>query len=251
MKKCALILILILAGLAVLTACTDPVEVASIAVSDKAEDFKTDYIIGEELDLTGILLTVTRTDGESYDVYADDIKQDLRILNFSTERPVEKLTVILEYKGVRTSYEITVRTSEEGALRYTVTFNSMGGSAVEAQSVPAYSMAVAPADPVLSGYAFKGWYRESTYNNVFNFSTTNITADITLYARWAELHTVAFYGLRDGVDPETADPADRSGIPEADCPLRRRRSDRSASQSRRFSGSVPDGWTCNTVHRWQ
>ena len=207
MKKCALILILILAGLAVLTACTDPVEVASIAVSDKAEDFKTDYIIGEELDLTGILLTVTRTDGESYDVYADDIKQDLRILNFSTERPVEKLTVILEYKGVRTSYEITVRTSEEGALRYTVTFNSMGGSAVEAQSVPAYSMAVAPADPVLSGYAFKGWYRESTYNNVFNFSTTNITADITLYARWAELHTVAFYGLRDGVDPETADPA--------------------------------------------
>ena len=88
MKKCALILILILAGLAVLTACTDPVEVASIAVSDKAEDFKTDYIIGEELDLTGILLTVTRTDGESYDVYADDIKQDLRILNFSTERPV-------------------------------------------------------------------------------------------------------------------------------------------------------------------
>lgn len=207
MKKCALILILILAGLAVLTACNDPVEVASIAVSDKAEDFKTDYIIGEELDLTGILLTVTRTDGESYDVYADDIKQDLRILNFSTERPVEKLTVILEYKGVRTSYEITVRTSEEGALRYTVTFNSMGGSAVEAQSVPAYSMAVAPADPVLSGYAFKGWYRESTYNNVFNFSTTNITADITLYARWAELHTVAFYGLRDGVDPETADPA--------------------------------------------
>ena len=207
MKKCALILILILAGLAVLTACSDPVEVASIAVSDKAEDFKTDYIIGEELDLTGILLTVTRTDGESYDVYADDIKQDLRILNFSTERPVEKLTVILEYKGVRTSYEITVRTSEEGALRYTVTFNSMGGSAVEAQSVPAYSMAVAPADPVLSGYAFKGWYRESTYNNVFNFSTTNITADITLYARWAELHTVAFYGLRDGVDPETADPA--------------------------------------------
>lgn len=207
MKKCALILILILAGLAVLTACDDPVEVASIAVSDKAEDFKTDYIIGEELDLTGILLTVTRTDGESYDVYADDIKQDLRILNFSTERPVEKLTVILEYKGVRTSYEITVRTSEEGALRYTVTFNSMGGSAVEAQSVPAYSMAVAPADPVLSGYAFKGWYRESTYNNVFNFSTTNITADITLYARWAELHTVAFYGLRDGVDPETADPA--------------------------------------------
>ena len=206
MKKCALILILILAGLAVLTACNDPVEVASIAVSDKAEDFKTDYIIGEELDLTGILLTVTRTDGESYDVYADDIKQDLRILNFSTERPVEKLTVILEYKGVRTSYEITVRTSEEGALRYTVTFNSMGGSAVEAQSVPAYSMAVAPADPVLSGYAFKGWYRESTYNNVFNFSTTNITADITLYARWAELHTVAFYGLRDGVDPETADP---------------------------------------------
>lgn len=206
MKKCALILILILAGLAVLTACNDPVEVASIAVSDKAEDFKTDYIIGEELDLTGILLTVTRTDGESYDVYADDIKQDLRILNFSTERPVEKLTVILEYKGVRTSYEITVRTSEEGALRYTVTFDSMGGSAVEAQSVPAYSMAVAPADPVLSGYAFKGWYRESTYNNVFNFSTTNITADITLYARWAELHTVAFYGLRDGVDPETADP---------------------------------------------
>ncbi len=205
-KKCALILMIILAGLAVLTACNDPVEIESISISEKAEDFKTDYIVGEELDLTGILLTVTRTDGSSYDVYAEDIRQDLRILNFSTSRPAEKLTVILEYKEVRTSFDIVVRTDEEGALRYTVTFDSMGGSAVEPQSVPAYSMAVEPAAPVLEGYAFKGWYTETTYNNIFNFSTTNITSEITLYARWAELHTVSFYELKEGVDPETADP---------------------------------------------
>ena len=200
-KKCALILMLILAGVALLTACNEPVEVESIAISEEAE-FKTDYIVGEELDLTGILLTVTRTDGTAYNVFAEDIKQDLRILNFSTSRPAEKVTVMLEYKKVRTSFDIVVRTDEEGALRYTVTFHSMGGSEVEPQAVPAYSLATEPTAPVMEGYAFKGWYTETTFNNIFNFSTMNITSDITLYARWAELHSVTFYALKEGIDPE-------------------------------------------------
>ena len=115
-NKCALILLILLSLgiIAATVACSPAVEIASIAISEKSGDFKTEYLVGEELNIDGIALTVTRTDGEVYDVYATDIRQDLRILNFSTEKPTDRLSVVLEYKGVSTSYDIVVKTVEAG-----------------------------------------------------------------------------------------------------------------------------------------
>ena len=139
-NKCALILLILLSLgiIAAMVACSPAVEIASIAISEKSGDFKTEYLVGEELNIDGIALTVTRTDGEVYDVYATDIRQDLRILNFSTEKPTDRLSVVLEYKGVSTSYDIVVKTVEAGTVRYTVSFDSMGGSEVKSQSVIEY-----------------------------------------------------------------------------------------------------------------
>lgn len=194
-NKCALILlILLLLGIAaVAVACSPAVEIASIAISEKSGDFKTEYLVGEELNIEGIALTVTRTDGEVYDVYATDVRQDLRILNFSTEQPTDRLSVVLEYKGVSTSFDIVVRSVEAGTVRYTVSFDSMGGSEVDSQSVVEYGRAAEPETPVREGYRFIGWYTENTFNNQFNFATAQITADTVLYARWARLYTISFY----------------------------------------------------------
>ena len=41
---------------------------------------------------------------------------------------------------------------------YDVTFDSDGGSAVEAQKVKYNEKAVKPADPTKEGYTFKGWF---------------------------------------------------------------------------------------------
>jgi len=67
-------------------------------------------------------------------------------------------------------------------VNYTVTFDSNGGSAVQPQTVESGHVATAPADPVKSGYTFKGWYLGAA---IYNFATP-VTGNITLTASWME-----------------------------------------------------------------
>ena len=63
---------------------------------------------------------------------------------------------------------------------YTVTFNSAGGSSVDAQTVKSGDKAVKPSDPVKEDYDFKGWYIGETE---YDF-TAPVTDNITLTAKW-------------------------------------------------------------------
>lgn len=66
-------------------------------------------------------------------------------------------------------------------VSHTVTFDSNGGSAVEAQQVKHGGYATAPETPTNGNSAFEGWL----YNGeIFNFLETPVTADITLTAKW-------------------------------------------------------------------
>ena len=67
--------------------------------------------------------------------------------------------------------------------QYTVTFNSLGGSAVSSQNVNYGSTATAPAAPTKTSYVFDAWYTDSLGTNKFNFSTP-ITSSIKLFAKW-------------------------------------------------------------------
>jgi|GEM_PF-3991877 len=75
-----------------------------------------------------------------------------------------------------------------------VTFDSNGGSAVQSVNVTDGARIEKPNDPTKPGYSFKGWYRENTYHQEWNFSTDVVTADLTLYAKWETLpkYTVTF-----------------------------------------------------------
>ena len=81
-------------------------------------------------------------------------------------------------------------TEDPSVKRYTVTFDSAGGSNVASQKVIENKTATQPANPTKAGHAFDGWYLNNTK---YNFST-KVTADITLVARWRELatYTVTF-----------------------------------------------------------
>ena len=68
---------------------------------------------------------------------------------------------------------------------YAVTFNTNGGSSIDAQEVVEGEKAVKPAtDPTLDKKMFAGWYSDQACTTEFNFDSP-ITKATTIYAKWA------------------------------------------------------------------
>ena len=66
-----------------------------------------------------------------------------------------------------------------------VHFETDWGTNIEGQTVANGSYATLPTKPVKDGYNFLGWYDNATFEGeAFNFETTAITKDVTLYAKW-------------------------------------------------------------------
>ena len=73
--------------------------------------------------------------------------------------------------------------------KFTVTFDSDGGTAVVPQTVELDALATMPAAPEREGYTFLGWFNGS---EAFDFGT-KITENITLKAQWQiKTYTVTF-----------------------------------------------------------
>ena len=66
--------------------------------------------------------------------------------------------------------------------RYTVTFDTDGGSAVDAQTVAYGEKAKTPADPTKTGYTFAGW---ELGGNAYDFAAA-VTGNMTLTAKWKD-----------------------------------------------------------------
>lgn len=64
--------------------------------------------------------------------------------------------------------------------KYTVKFNSDGGTSVASQTVVKGNKVIKPANPTKSGYAFNGWYLN---NKLYNFNSS-VNGNITLVAKW-------------------------------------------------------------------
>ena len=93
----------------------------------------------------------------------------------------------------------------------TVTFNSNGGSAVEAQEVYVGAKATRPEDPTKEEATFGGWYADEGLAEEFDFDKA-IAEDTTVYAKWSAAAannsskvTSKPEGSVDAVKPEKAD----------------------------------------------
>ncbi|MCI5791236.1 MAG: InlB B-repeat-containing protein [Clostridiales bacterium] len=73
---------------------------------------------------------------------------------------------------------------EAQIARYTVSFDSNGGSAVASVQVNDGDKLTAPTQPVKETYVFVGWYKDSGFTQVWDFDTDTVTKNITLYAKW-------------------------------------------------------------------
>jgi len=70
-----------------------------------------------------------------------------------------------------------------GVTRYTVAFDTNGGSMVSKQTVNRNATAKEPEPPQKEDYNFVGWFTDKELTKPFDF-TTKITKSITLYAKW-------------------------------------------------------------------
>ena len=68
---------------------------------------------------------------------------------------------------------------------FKVVFNTNEGSAVADATVLNGKTALKPADPTKESNVFLGWYADEALSCVFDFATAVITADTTVYAKWA------------------------------------------------------------------
>ena len=74
---------------------------------------------------------------------------------------------------------------ENNSNVFTVTFNTNGGSAIAPIEVEPGHQLMLPQNPTKDGFVFIDWYEDDTFTTWFDPSR-EITADLTLYAKWHE-----------------------------------------------------------------
>lgn len=88
--------------------------------------------------------------------------------NFATDKVTESTTLYAKW----------------GINKYTVAFNSNGGSTVTTKTGNYNSVIAKPANPTKKGFVFAGWYKDAALKTAWNFTTDKVTANTTLYAKW-------------------------------------------------------------------
>ena len=89
------------------------------------------------------------------------------------------------------------------AKKYTITFDSNGGSEVKSITAAYGALISKPTpDPTKTGYTFTGWFKESDFQNEWAFETNKVTSDTTLYAKWGlDLYSIKYFdGSREITD---------------------------------------------------
>jgi len=132
---------------------------------------------------------------------------DITAANFMTVAGVEvvapqdKELDAIEINGTRYELNSSYMLNQNTTYRYlwkdinntgnhTVTFNTNGGSSIDAQVVAHGGTATRPANnPTRNNYAFVDWYSDSTLSTLFDFST-EITEDTTIYAKWNRVYYI-------------------------------------------------------------
>ncbi|UPM56558.1 InlB B-repeat-containing protein [Gottfriedia acidiceleris] len=80
--------------------------------------------------------------------------------------------------------EDTVLYAKWSINKYSVKFDSQGGSTV-AELTANYNTTIAmPSFPTKTGYTFIGWYKDAAGQVAWNFATDKVTSNVTLYAKW-------------------------------------------------------------------
>lgn len=181
-------------------------------VSDKPYDFDKTTITNNIIlvPVYGYVLTFDSNDGSEVDpvvlLAGETIKSELNAIptkeGYKFERWEDETGEEIDF-GLDTmpEHDLTVYAKWNAAI----TFNSKGGSEIEAQ-IPVDGKILMPeTEPTREGYIFDGWYYDEEYTLEVNFGDDTFTAPDVLYAKWQEVSYKVTYdpngGTRfDGLD---------------------------------------------------
>lgn len=136
--------------------------------SDSAMTSRVDYVAGGTITENAALFEFTPTNGTAWPAN-------------SYFKVVFVLTNTSGTNGIIWLDNVSIWETQEDP-KYTVTFDSNGGSEVAAYNdVVQGSKIVKPEDPTLNGYAFYGWYNGE---DLWDFENDVVTENITLTAKW-------------------------------------------------------------------
>ena len=181
MKKLLYLLCLLLAAFMIFTACNNGDE--SGDPSDNLE--KTKYTI-TWVDENGNTISSAQVEEGSVPNYSytksDTDEWDYTFIGWSASADGEVLTEIPEATQNSTYYAKISAVKQ----KYTVTFNTLGGSSVASQTVEYGSKAAIPDPPAYEGYRFVGW--SSSQNEVIEVDFERaITGNTEYFAVWNEI----------------------------------------------------------------
>lgn len=105
--------------------------------------------------------------------------------------------VTLVAKWTANNYTVTYDDVVELKANVVVTLNpNYSGATATTVTLNEGQILTCPAVPTRSGYAFAGWYTDSSCTTKYSFSGT-ITENITLYAKWHAKFTQQEFQIRD------------------------------------------------------
>ena len=121
------------------------------------------------------------------------------------------------------------QSGDQETEKYTVTFNTNGGSAVASQEVNEGGKATRPSNPTKTAdaqytYTFENWYKDSACTQLFDFNTA-ITANTTIFAKWTSTpvqvtkYTVTFElngGIGAGITSQQVNAGGKATRPTVD-----------------------------------
>lgn len=109
------------------------------------------------------------------------------------------LSACRTFKGIAMGNNGTVSKSStsQNTDIFTVRFYTEGGSGIPVQHVKYSKVAIKPVDPVRKKYRFGGWYKDTAYTVEYDFAT-EVTANITLYAKWILQVATITYNSKNG-----------------------------------------------------
>lgn len=184
-RKLGILTIMLVLAMLALAACGGGGETPDEPGNNGGGETKTYYTISW-VDENGTNITSTQVEEGTAPAYTytvtDTAEWDYTFEGWCTAADGEPLSAIPAASANATYYAKVSAVKQ----KYTVSFNTLGGSAVDAQTVEYGSTAQLPEDPTYDGYRFVGWSTTEGGTETADL-TIAVTGNVTYFAVWNEV----------------------------------------------------------------